>query len=146
MKRIGNRIARESPFNSRIVAVMSLGGAIAATTSMAAVTMANASCPDALSLNARTGVAARRIVRRRKEIDKVRNFVRRDRQKYVIGRFVGAIIAQRKRHAKRSEANQKSEVQLGARIKCLRWSGVSRAHRSGLCEAIAAQQAHCARA
>jgi hypothetical protein len=74
MKRIGNRIAKENPFNSRIVAVMSLGGAIAATTSIAAVTTANASCPKVLSLNAKTGVAARRIVRRRKAIDKVRNF------------------------------------------------------------------------
>ena len=74
MKRIGNRIAKENPRNSRIVALISLGGAIAAMTSMAAVTTANASCPSALSLNAKTGVAARRIVRRRKAIDNVRNF------------------------------------------------------------------------
>jgi hypothetical protein len=60
----------ENPRNSRIASLMSLGGAIAATTSMAAVTTANASCPSALSLNAKTGVAARRIVRRRKAIDK----------------------------------------------------------------------------
>src|ERR1700739_756772 len=70
MKRIGNRIAKENPRNSRIVAFIPLGGATAAMTSMAAVTTANASCPSALSLNAKTGVAARRIVRRRKAIDK----------------------------------------------------------------------------
>ena len=65
---------------------MSLGGAIAAMMRMVAVTIANASCPDALSLKARTGVAARRIVRRRKAIGKVKNFMRRDHQKYGIGR------------------------------------------------------------
>ena len=81
MKSSGNRIARENPLNSRIVFVMSFCGAIAATTNMIAVTIANASCANAPSLNARTGVAASRIVRSRKAIDKAGNFVRRDRQK-----------------------------------------------------------------
>lgn len=113
---------------------------------MDAVTMANASCPDALSLKARTGVAARMIVRRRKAIGKVRNFVRRDHQKYGIGRACISQLSHRESATPNApRLAKKSEVRLGARIKCLRWCAISRARRSGLCEAIVTRQARCAR-
>ena len=73
----GNSIAIKNRFNSWIVVFISAGGDIAATASMTAVARAIRCCAVSPSAMAKTGVAASRIVKRRKgTIDKCGNFAR----------------------------------------------------------------------